>query len=68
MLKAIRTDDGEKDNCRKVLKHHHDSQTREWKKAMHHREKALKYPGRYMCIMINGMDQKKHVCQILLEL
>ena len=29
------------------------------KKAMHHREKSLKKPEHYLCLMIDGMDQKK---------
>ena len=34
-------------------------QGQERMKAMHHREKALKFPSRYMCLMIDGMDKKK---------
>jgi hypothetical protein len=37
MIKAIRTNDAEKDACQKLLKEHHDSQAQERLKAMHHR-------------------------------
>jgi hypothetical protein len=56
---AIRTNDAEKDACQKLLKEYRDSQAREQLKAMHHMDKARKSPGRYMCLMIDGMDQRK---------
>ena len=31
----------------------------ERKKVMHNRENSLKNPEQYMCLMIDGMDQKK---------
>jgi hypothetical protein len=30
-------------------------------KATHHKDKALKSLGCYMCLMIDGMDKKKHM-------
>ena len=59
MIKAARGDDAKKDRLKKILIDHRDSQAKERIKAMHHRDKALKCPGRYMCLMIDGMDQKK---------
>ena len=41
------------------MKEHRDGQALERKKVMHHREKALKNLERFMCLMIDGMDQKK---------
>ena len=49
----------EKDMSKKLLQEHREAQSLERKKAMHHREKCLKSPEQYMCLMIDGMDQKK---------
>ncbi|KAH7365155.1 hypothetical protein KP509_18G011500 [Ceratopteris richardii] len=49
----------EKHNFKNLLNNHRDSQALERKKAIHHRSKALRNPERYMCLLINGMDQKK---------
>ena len=61
MIKAARDDYAQKDSLKKILSDHRDSQAKERMKAMHHRDKALKSPGRYMCLMIDGMD-KKNTC------
>ena len=42
-----------------LLREHRESQALERSKAMHHRQKALQSPERYMCLIIDGMDQKK---------
>ena len=49
----------EKDIHKKALQDHREAQSLERKKSMHHREKSLKKPEQYMCLMIDGMDQKK---------
>ena len=49
----------EKDINKKLLQDHREAQALERKNAMHHREKSLKKPEQYMCLMIDGMDQKK---------
>ena len=49
----------EKELNKKLLQDHRDAQALERKKAMHHREKSINYPTNYMCLMIDGMDQKK---------
>ena len=49
----------EKERSKKLLQEHREAQSLERKKAMHHREKCLKMPEQYMCLMIDGMDQKK---------
>ena len=59
MMKAASGDDAQKEYYKKKLIEHHDSQAKERIEAMHHRDKALKCPGRYLCLMIDGMDQKK---------
>ena len=59
MIKGAKSDDVKKDCYRRSLTEHRDSQAKERMKAMHHRNKSLKFPGRYMCLMIDGMDQKK---------
>ena len=59
MIKGAKSDDSQKDIFKRSLMEHRDSQAKERIKAMHHRDKALKFPGRYMCLMIDGMDQKK---------
>ena len=59
MIKGAKNDIAQKECYKKSLTDHRDSQAKERKKAMHHRDKALKSPGRYMCLMIDGMDQKK---------
>ena len=46
----------EKDMSKKLLQEHHEAQSLERKKVMHHREKCLKSPEQYMCLMIDGMD------------
>ena len=59
MIKATSVDDAQKEKYKAALTDHRNSQANERIKAMHHRDKALKSPGRYMCLMIDGMDQKK---------
>ena len=59
MIKVARSNDSRKENYKRLLIEHRDSQAKERIKAMHHRDKALKSPGHYMCLMIDGMDQKK---------
>ena len=59
MIKAVKIENVQKENYKRLLKEHRDVQAQERMKAMHHREKALKFPSRYMCLMIDGMDQKK---------
>ena len=49
----------EKDINKSLLQDHREAQALERKKAMHHREKSLKKPEHYLCLMIDGMDQKK---------
>ena len=49
MIKATRGDDAQKEN----------SQAKERMKAMLRRDKALISPRQCMCLMIDGMDQKK---------
>ena len=46
-------------NYNNLLREHRDSQAFERCKAMHHRQKSLQSPERYMCMIIDGMDQKK---------
>ena len=46
-------------NSKKLLKEHRESQALEKSKTMHYRQKALQSPERYMCLIIDGMDQKK---------
>ena len=58
MAKSGRTNEEIK-NYNKLLKEHLESQALEISKAMHHRQKALQSPERYMCLIIDGMDQKK---------
>ena len=49
----------EKEIHKNLLQAHREAQALERKKTMHHREKSLKKPEQYMCLMIDGMDQKK---------
>ena len=58
MAKSGRTDIEIK-NYKTLLKEHRESQVLERSKAMHQRQKALQSPERYMCLIIDGMDQKK---------
>ena len=58
MAKSGRTDEEIK-NYKTLFKEHQESQTLERSNAMHHRQKALQSPERYMCLIIDGMDQKK---------
>ena len=58
MAKTGRTDDEIK-NYKKLLKEHRESRALERSKVMHHRLKALQSPETYMCLIIDGMDQKK---------
>ena len=58
MAKGGKSDDEIK-NYKNLLKEHRESQALERSKAMHHRRKALQSPERYMCMIIDGMDQKK---------
>ena len=58
MAKGAKTE-VEKERFKLLLQEHRDGQALERKKAMHHREKSLKNPERFMCLMIDGMDQKK---------
>ena len=46
-------------NYNSLLREHHESQTYECSKPMHHRQKALQSLERHMCMIIDGMDQKK---------
>ena len=46
-------------NYKNLLKEHRESQALERTKAMHHRQKAFQSPEKYMCMIIDGMDQKK---------
>ena len=39
-----------------INKDHREAQALERKKVMHHREKSLKKPEHYLCLMIDGMD------------
>ena len=59
MIKAVKTVNVQKENYKRILKEHRDVQAQEQMKVMHHREKALKFPSRYICLMIDGMDKKK---------
>ncbi len=59
LIKGAKSDDAKKECYKRSLSEHRESQAKERMKAMHHRDKALKSPGRYMCLMIDGMDQKK---------
>ena len=58
MAKGGRSDEQIK-NYKNLLREHRDSQALERSKAMHHRQKSLQSPERYMCMIIDGMDQKK---------
>ena len=49
----------ENDMSKMLLQEHREAQSLEQKKAMHHSKKCLKRPEQYMCLMIDGMDQKK---------
>ena len=57
MAKSGRTDEEIK-NYKTLLKEHQESQALERSKVMHHRQKALQSPERYMSLIIDGMDQK----------
>ena len=46
-------------NYNTLLKEHLESHALERSKAMHHRQKALESWELYMCLIIDGMDQKK---------
>ena len=63
MAKSGRTD-VEIKKYKTLLKEHQESQALERSKAMHHRQKALQSPEQYMCLIIDAMDKKKHVCHI----
>ena len=39
-----------------LLRENQESQVLERFKAMHHRQKVLQSPERYMCLIIDGMD------------
>ena len=43
-------------NYKNLLKEHQESQALERSKAMHHHQKVLQSPKRYMCFIIDGMD------------
>ena len=62
LTKGGKTDDEIK-NYKNLLKEHRDSQALERSKAMHHRQKAIESSEKYMCLIIDGMDQKKLVCR-----
>ena len=51
--------DDEIQNYKNLLKVHRESQALERSKALCHRQKAHQSPEKYMCIIIDGMDQKK---------
>ena len=59
MAKSGRSDE-EIMNYKNILKEHRESQALERAKAMHHRQKAIQSPEKYMCMIIDGMDQKKN--------
>ena len=58
MVKGEKTEI-EKEKYKLLLQEHREGQSLERKKAMHHKEKALKNPEPSMCLMIDGMDEKK---------
>ena len=59
MAKGGRSNDEIK-HYKNLLKEHRESPTLEHSKAMHHRQKALQSPERYiLCMVIDGMDQKQ---------
>ena len=58
MAKSRRTDEEIK-NYKTLLKECQESQALERSKAMHHRQKALQSSERYVCLIIDYMDQKK---------
>ena len=60
MVKGAKTTK-DKDIHKKSLQDHRDAQALEQRKSMHHKEKSLKKPEKYMCLMIDGMD-KKNTC------
>ena len=45
----------EKDINKSLLQDHREAQALERKKVMHHKEKSLKKPEHYLCLMIAGM-------------
>ena len=51
--------DDEIQNYKNLLKVHRESQALERSKALCHRQKAHQSPEKYMCIIIDGMDQNK---------
>ena len=51
--------DDEIQNYKNLLKDHCESQALERSKAMRHNQKAHQSLEKYMCIIIDGMDQKK---------
>ena len=53
------TTNEEINNYKNLLKEHQESEALERSKAMHHRQKVLQSLERYMCLIIDGMDQKK---------
>ena len=57
MAKGGRSDEEIK-NYKNLLKEHRESQALERYRAMHHRQKALQSPEKYMCRIIDSMDQK----------
>ena len=46
-------------NYKILLKEHRESQSLEQSKPMHHRQKALQSLERYICMIIDRMNQKK---------
>ena len=58
MAKDGKSDDEIK-NYKNLLKDHGESQELERSKVMRHHQKALQSPEKYMCIIIDKMDQKK---------
>ena len=58
MAKSGRTD-VEIKKYKTLLKEHWENQALERSKAMYHHQKALQSPKRYICLIIDGMDQKK---------
>ena len=57
MAKCRRSDEQIK-NYKNLLREHQDSQALERSKSMHHRQ-SFQSPERYMCMIIDGTDQKK---------
>ena len=53
------------DSIVKALQEHWNQQISERKKLYKHRKKCYDAPNKYIGMIIDGMDQKKHFCHIL---